>query len=104
MGGMDSPEYNRFCSLACQAYNTLRKHAGLILNLLHLMSDAGIADLSNSPIADADGVIAKVAERFRLELSDEQAESFFLGLINDSLAALAPRVMEVLHQLSVARR
>lgn len=68
------------------------------------MSDAGIADLSNSPIADADGVIAKVAERFRLELSDEQAESFFLGLINDSLAALAPRVMEVLHQLSVARR
>jgi phosphatidylinositol 3-kinase len=104
MGGTESSEYSRFCSLACQAYNTLRKHAGLILNLLHLMSDAGIADLSNSPIADAEGIISKVAERFRLELSDEQAESFFLGLINESLAALAPRVMEVLHQLAVARR
>ena len=104
MGGIDSAEYSRFCSLACQAYNTLRKHAGLVLNLLHLMSDAGIADLSNSPIADTEGVIAKVADRFRLELSDEQAENFFLGLINESLAAFAPRVMEVFHQLSVARR
>lgn len=68
------------------------------------MSDAGIEDLSNHPSADAVGVIAKVEERFRLDLTDEQAEVFFVGLINESLSALAPRVMEVFHQLSVARR
>lgn len=68
------------------------------------MSDAGIEDLSNNPNSDAEGVIAKVAERFRLELTDEQAEGFFLGLIGDSLTAFAPRVMEVFHQLAVARR
>mmetsp|Transcript_22843 Transcript_22843/g.43082 ORF Transcript_22843/g.43082 Transcript_22843/m.43082 type:complete len:427 (-) Transcript_22843:2391-3671(-) len=104
MGGTDSKEYRQFCSLACQAFNVLRKSAGLVLNLLHLMSDAGIEDLSHNPSADAIGVIAKVEERFKLELTDEQAESFFVGLINESLAALAPRVMEMFHQLSVARR
>jgi phosphatidylinositol 3-kinase len=104
MGGMESPEYRQFCALACQAFNLLRKNASLILNLLYLMSDAGIEDLSNNPYADAEGVIAKVEERFRLELTDEQAESFFLGLVNDCLSALAPRVMDVFHQIAVARR
>ena len=104
MGGVDSAEYGRFRSLSCQAFNTLRKSAGLVMNLLHLMGDAGIEDLSNNPAADAEGVISKVEERFRLELTDEQAEAYFLGLIDDSLSALAPRVMEVFHQLSVARR
>ncbi|KAL7498266.1 hypothetical protein ACHAWT_009221 [Skeletonema menzelii] len=104
MGGTDSKEYKQFCSLACQAYNTLRKSAGLVLNLLHLMSDAGIEDLSNHPIGDAIEVISKVEERFRLDLTDEQAELFFIGLINDSQAALAPRVMEKFHQFSVAMR
>ena len=104
MGGLESIGYKTFCSLACQAFNLLRKKAGLLLNLLHLMSDAGIEDLSNNPSADAEGVIVKVEERFRLELTDEQAESYFLGLINDSLTAFAPRVMDVFHSLSVARR
>jgi phosphatidylinositol 3-kinase len=104
MGGMESPEYRQFCSLACQAFNLLRKSAGLILNLLYLMCDAGIEDLSNNPYSDSEGVITKVEERFRLELTDEQAETFFLGLINDCLSALAPRVMDVFHQIAVSRR
>lgn len=104
MGGTESSEYRQFCSLACQAFNALRKSAGLILNLLHLMSDAGIEDLSNNPAGDADGVLAKVEERFRLDLNDEQADHFFSALINDSLAAIAPRVMDVFHSFSVARR
>mmetsp|Transcript_24372 Transcript_24372/g.40400 ORF Transcript_24372/g.40400 Transcript_24372/m.40400 type:complete len:859 (+) Transcript_24372:93-2669(+) len=104
MGGQDSPEYRQFCSLACQAFNILRKSAGLVLNLLHLMSDAGIEDLSNNPAADADGVISSVETRFRLELTDEEAETFFLGLINDCLVAIAPRVMDVFHSIAVSRR
>ena len=102
MGGQDSQEYRQFCSLACQAYNLLRKRAGLVLNLLHLMSDAGIEDLSNNPSADAEGVIAEVEKRFKLELTDEQAESYFVQLIKESLSALAPRVMDVFHQIAVA--
>lgn len=101
MGGTDSPEYRLFCSLAGQAYNVLRRHAGLILNLLHLMSDAGIEDL---PSENAEGVIQRVEERLRLELTDEQAEAFFLRLIGESLKSLAPRVMEVFHGWAVSMR
>jgi len=104
MGGVESNEYRQFCSLACQAFNALRKIAGLVLNLLHLMSDAGIEDLSNNPSADSEGVLASVEERFRLDLTDEKAERFFIGLINDCLAAIAPRVMDVFHSIVVARR
>lgn len=104
MGGIDSVEYRQFCSLSCQAFNAIRKSAGLVLNLLDLMSDAGIEDLSSNPSADAEGVIAKVEERFRLDLNDEQAERYFRSLINDCLAALAPRVMDVFHSFAVARR
>lgn len=50
-----------------QAYNELRKSANVILNLLSLMSDAGIAALSADPVA----VLAKLEERFRLDLTDE---------------------------------
>ena len=104
MGGIDSAEYRQFCSLACQAFNAIRKSAGLVLNLLNLMGDAGIDDLSNNPSANVDGVISKVEERFRLDLNDEQAERYFRGLIDDCLAAIAPRVMDVFHSFSVARR
>lgn len=104
MGGQDSTEYRQFRSLACQTFNVLRKSAGLVLNLLHLMGDAGIADLSDNPVADVEGVLAKVEERFRLELTDEGAEEWFLGLIDESLAALVPRVLEVFHKVAVARR
>lgn len=104
MGGVDSSEYRQFCSLACQAYNALRKSAGLVLNLIHLMSDAEIEDLSNNPAGDAEAVINKFEERFRLDLTDEQAEVFFTGLINDCLAAIAPRVMDVFHSFAVSRR
>jgi hypothetical protein len=35
---------------------------------------------------------------------DEMAEVFFLGLINESMTALAPKLMELAHQIAVARR
>jgi phosphatidylinositol 3-kinase len=124
MGGEESDHYKKFQSYCCQAYNWLRKSANLILNLLSLMVDAGIPDLSVRQ--DPAIVLKKVEEKFRLDLtgqpppplllllltlssaplasSDELAEAFFLGLINDSLTALAPRLMEIAHQISVARR
>ena len=35
---------------------------------------------------------------------DEQAEQFFLGLIVETINAIAPRLMELAHQIAVARR
>lgn len=85
-----------------QSYNWLRKSANLVLNLLSLMGDAGIQDISRR--SDLPKVLLKVEEKFRLDLTDEQAEQFFLGLINESLHSIAPRIMETMHKLAVAMR
>ena len=100
MGGEGSEHYARFKQYLCQAYNWLRKSANLILNMLSLMRDAGIEDLRNDPEA----TLAKVQARFRLELTDTQAEHFILQMLNESLTSIAPQVMEVFHKISVARR
>ena len=49
MGGADSVHYRRFRTLCCEAYNILRKSAGLILSLVHLMAGASITDIRPDP-------------------------------------------------------
>jgi phosphatidylinositol 3-kinase len=67
MGGEDSEHYARFKTFCCQSYNWLRKSANLILNLLSLMGDAGINDISKR--SDLPKVLLKVEEKFRLDLT-----------------------------------
>ena len=66
------------------------------------MADAGIKDISQK--STINNVLESTLHKFRLDLSDEHAEHFFCGLINDSLYAFAPRVMEFAHQIAVAAR
>ena len=40
----------------------------------------------------------KVAEKFRLDLSNEEAAAFFQALINDSVSALFPQITETIHR------
>ncbi|CEG46181.1 Phosphatidyl inositol kinase (PIK-A) [Plasmopara halstedii] len=96
MGGPTSEHYQRFITYCCQAYNWLRKSADLILNLLSLMADSGIEELSANPAT----TLLKVEEKFRLDLTDEQAEQFFLGLINDSVSALFPLLVDWIHKVA----
>ncbi|CBN77334.1 putative phosphatidylinositol 3-kinase [Ectocarpus siliculosus] len=100
MGGTEAPHYTVFKSLCCQAYRHLRKSAHQYLNLLSLMSGAGIKDLADDPAA----VLQLVQDRFKLDLTDEQADAHFLSLVSQSMTALAPRVLEVMHQIRVAAR
>lgn len=96
MGGPASDHYMKFTTYCCQAYNWLRKSADLILNLLNLMADAGIEELSSDPTT----TLQKVEEKFRLDLTDEQAEQFFLGLINDSVSAFFPLIVDMIHKVA----
>ena len=97
----DISVFNECCSILFNtAYNLLRNSASLILNLLSLMADAGIPDLSIH--SNPDIVLAKIEEKFRLDLTDEQAEAHFANLINESVNPFAPRVVEITHQVTVA--
>ena len=95
MGYPDGAKWTEFRTKCCQAYCCLRRHAPLLLHLMSLMKDAGVEHLSE----DAS---QKFQDRFRLDLSDEDAEHFFLELIHESLNAIAPVVLEKSHRMAVA--
>lgn len=94
MGGAESQDYGRFKSYCCEAYNILRKSSNLILNLFHLMAGASIPAIASDP----EKGILKLQEKFRLDLDDEEAIQFFQTLINESVSALFPQMVETIHR------
>ncbi|KAJ2302360.1 Phosphatidylinositol (PI) 3-kinase [Coemansia sp. RSA 2706] len=94
MGGMDSLMYQRFKSHCFVAFSILRKSSSLILNLFSLMVHSNIPDIAVAP----DQVVAMVQDKFRLDLSEEDAMRFFQTLISDSVRALFPQVIETIHK------
>ncbi|XP_076943755.1 phosphatidylinositol 3-kinase, root isoform-like [Bidens hawaiensis] len=94
MGGAESQYYTRFKSYCCEAYNILRKSSNLILNLFHLMAGANIPDIASDP----EKGILKLQEKFRLDLDDEECIHFFQDLINESVSALFPQMVETIHR------
>ncbi|KAJ1647047.1 Phosphatidylinositol (PI) 3-kinase [Coemansia asiatica] len=94
MGGMDSLLYQRFKSHCFVAFSILRKSSNLILNLFSLMAHSNIPDIAVAP----DQVVAMVQDRFRLDLSEEEAMRYFQTLISDSVRALFPQVIETIHK------
>eukprot|EP01126_Amoeba_proteus_P038522 TRINITY_DN4021_c0_g1_i3.p1 TRINITY_DN4021_c0_g1~~TRINITY_DN4021_c0_g1_i3.p1 ORF type:complete len:103 (-),score=29.32 TRINITY_DN4021_c0_g1_i3:173-481(-) len=90
--GMGS-SINTFKLYCCNAYNTLRKSSNLILNLISLMIDAGIEHINQG-----DKSVLKVQEKFKLELTDEQANAVLLQLIDESMVALVAQVSEAIHR------
>ncbi|MBW0485342.1 hypothetical protein O181_025057 [Austropuccinia psidii MF-1] len=80
MGGDRSTHYGRFKRLCFTAFICLRKSAGLIINLVGLMVDGNIPDIKLEP----DKAVMKVQEKFRLDLSEEDAIKHFEKELNDT--------------------
>ena len=100
MGGVQSEHYKQFRQYCFLAYTALRKSSNLILNLFSLMVDANIPDIRLEP----DKAVLKVRERFHLELSEEEAILYFGRVIDDTLTAFAPVVLDKLHEWAQAFR
>ena len=84
----------RFRLFCCDAFNILRGSAHLIVNLLMLMVDANIQDIKGEQD------VVKVADKFRLDLSNEEAARYFQELINESVSAFFPQMIETLHRVA----
>ncbi|SCU81746.1 LADA_0C00848g1_1 [Lachancea dasiensis] len=95
-GGAESQNYDKFRSYCFVAYSILRRNANLILNLFELMKPSEIPDIKIDP----DGAILKVKEKFCLDMSEEEAIIHFQNLINASVNALLPLVIDRLHNLA----
>ena len=96
MGGSGSDDYKRFERFCCQSYRILRKNAKLICNLLELMSEADIADLSVNQ--DSKIAIANVRARLCMSITDEgEAEQFLLARLSESAGSWKGKVLDASH-------
>jgi len=94
MKDKDYPSYDLFCKKCVDAFNHLRKFSKLFVNLFFLMVHAGLKDLVYE---DGFPALTKLYERFMPDKNDTDAEQAFLELINESVSALSPKVMEAIH-------
>ncbi len=102
MGGEDSLLYKEFLTSCSSAYNCIRRSSHILLNLIRLMSELSITDLSVQQLPmDA---IMGVKERLQLDLDDNRADIHIKTVIIDSVSAVMPSVMESLHRIAVSLR
>ncbi|QQP32980.1 Uncharacterized protein FKW44_024186, partial [Caligus rogercresseyi] len=93
-GGENSEHYSEFRKECFSAFLHLRRYANLILNLFSLMVDASVPDIALEP----DKTVQKVQDKFRLDLSDEEAVKYLKNVIDESADAALAAVFERFHK------
>uniref|UniRef100_A0A4W3JDL4 Phosphatidylinositol-4-phosphate 3-kinase catalytic subunit type 2 beta n=1 Tax=Callorhinchus milii TaxID=7868 RepID=A0A4W3JDL4_CALMI len=93
-GDKPSSRFHDFVDLCCQAYNLLRKHTDLFLNLLGLMLSCGIPELSD--VQD----LRYVYDTLRPQDSESHATTYFTRLIESSLGSVATKLNFFFHNLA----
>ncbi|XP_038078977.1 phosphatidylinositol 3-kinase catalytic subunit type 3-like [Patiria miniata] len=96
MGGASSEPYQDFRKLCYTAFLHLRRHSNLILNLFSLMVDANVPDIALEP----DKTVKKLQDKFRLDLTDEEAVQYMQNLIDVSVGAVFAAVVEQIHKFA----
>ncbi|KAJ1165013.1 hypothetical protein NDU88_005443 [Pleurodeles waltl] len=93
-GGNNKHRFQDFVELCCQGYNIVRKHSHLILNLLELMLQAGLPELSC--LQD----LKYVHNNLRPHDSDLEATSFFTRKIKESVECFPVKLNNMIHILA----
>ena len=96
MGGTSSENYQAFRKLCYTAFLHLRRHANLILNLWNLMVDASIPDIA----LESDKAVKKIEDKFCIDLNDEEAVVHIQKLIDVSIGAVMPILVEQIHKVA----
>lgn len=96
MGGVTSEHYHEFRKLCYTAFLHLRRHSNLILNLFTLMVDASAPDIALEP----DKAVIKVQDKFRLDIGDEEAVLYLKNLLDESVSAVMPALVEQIHKFT----
>lgn len=96
MGGMNSEYYHEFRKQCYTAFLHLRRHANVMLNLFSLMTDASVPDIALEP----DKAVKKVEDNLKLNLTDEEAVQHLQNLLDISLTAVMPALVEQIHKIA----
>ncbi|KAL2090880.1 hypothetical protein ACEWY4_013143 [Coilia grayii] len=93
-GDKPSRRFHDFVDLCCEAYNLIRKHSHLFLNMLGLMLSCGIPELSD--LED----LKYVWDALRPHESEADATMYFTRLIESSLGSVATKLNFFIHNLA----
>ncbi|KAH8739485.1 phosphatidylinositol 3-kinase [Cryptosporidium ryanae] len=98
MGGINSYGFKLFVDKCCEFYRYIRRRSWLFINLLLPMVDSGIKDFDSKLNGNHKAALIKIKEKFRLELSEMEAEDYLREIIMTSSKALFPAVVDTLHE------
>ncbi|XP_069551537.1 phosphatidylinositol 4-phosphate 3-kinase C2 domain-containing subunit alpha [Brachyistius frenatus] len=96
-GERPTSRFQLFVDLCCQAYNLIRKHSGLFLNLLSLMTSSGLPELTGAQD------LKYVFDALQPHNTDAEATIFFTRLIESSLGSVATKFNFFIHNLAQLR-
>jgi len=94
LGGLGSEMYTLFQNRAVQAFLILRHNAELFTTVLNLALCCGLPEVQTA--AD----VFWMREHLHLEMSDPEASTFFLNLIEESLHTVSTQLMDMIHILA----
>lgn len=78
MGGRYSQGYALFQQLTVKAFLAIRPHAAQLVDTVHLMLETGLPSFKGEP------TIKRLRDRYRLELSEEKAAEYMVGVIKNA--------------------
>ncbi|XP_064193019.1 phosphatidylinositol 4-phosphate 3-kinase C2 domain-containing subunit alpha [Anguilla rostrata] len=96
-GERPTSRFQLFVDLCSQAYNMIRKHSGLFLNLLSLMTSSGLPELTGAQD------LKYVYEALQPQATDAEATVSFTRLIESSLGSVATKFNFFIHNLAQMR-
>ncbi|XP_039539857.1 phosphatidylinositol 4-phosphate 3-kinase C2 domain-containing subunit alpha isoform X2 [Pimephales promelas] len=96
-GERPTSRFQLFVDLCSQAYNLIRKHSNLFLNLLSLMTQSGLPELTG--LQD----LKYVCDALQPQTTDAEATIFFTRLIESSLGSVATKFNFFIHNLAQLR-
>jgi phosphatidylinositol-4,5-bisphosphate 3-kinase len=91
MGGKESPNFQKFVDLTCQAYNILRHNANMFITMFSMMISSGMPELTKEED------IQYLQEAFALELTDAEAADKMKKLIAEALDSTATKLNFAIH-------